>query len=424
MTVVAAGRAPRAPRPLAAATVAATCLVVAVASRRLDLVAVAVPSAAVAALAVLGPRSVRSAAARFDPDRVGEAEPVGLVVTVDADPGTEVLVRVPPVRLLPTPCRLVAVTDRDGHWEARLVSRPVTWGSAPLPVPAVDVVDCRCTVRTQRHRSTPDGRRELLVVPTVLAARHALTPLQLRGLGGLHLGPRPADGLEYAATRAMAPGDPWHRVNPRVSSRRDELFVDDRHPDLSGDVTILVDSLAAGTAEPVRRMAVSIAAAVADVQRRAHDRVGLVEVGGIIRWLAASDRRHRVEQLLEWLAGTHAVHSEARRDIRSIPPAALPRRGLVVALTPLVDPRSAPLLFDLAERRRDVAVVAIEPPTGDASGDDDVALAWRIWELHRSLAIEGLVAAGADVVRAAPDDGPGSVLLALARRRRARRRVS
>lgn len=415
--------APLAPRPLVAAVVAAVCLVVAVASERLDLVAVAVPFAVVAALAVARPRSVHGSTVRLVGDRIAEDERVGLVVTVDGEADTEVLVRIPPTRLVPTGRRLVGLTGADGRWVGSLDSAPITWGTSSLPQVAVDVVDPRTPVRAQRLPAVARGERELVVVPTVVAARHALTPRHLRGLGGLHLGPRPADGLEYAATRPMAPGDPWHRVNALVSSRRGAFHVDDRHPDLSGDVTILIDSLAAGTAEPVRRLAVGLAAAVADMQRRAHDRVGLLEIGGVIRWLPASDRRRRVEQLLEWLAGTHAVHSEARRDIRSIPSAALPRRGLVVVVTPLADPRSAPLLLELAGRRGDVALVAIEPPIGDTDGVDDRALAWRIWGLHRSLAVDGLAAAGVDVIRATPDDGPGPVLLALARQRRRRRRT-
>lgn len=408
-----------APRPLAMAATAAVCLVLGAATQRADMVAVGVPFAVIAVVAALGGRSISGVTAHLDRSQIAEGDPVGLTVSVTGEPGTELVVDVPSTELLPRSYRIAAVTGADGRWSADLEAEPESWGRSPVPVPSVDVVDTRTAVRTIERPARFDGPDRLIVVPVVLAARHALVPRHLRAFGGRHRGPTPVDGVEFGETRPLGPGESWRRLNVRVSSRRGMPYVDDRHPDLAGDVTILLDTLAGGESEAVRRSAVVVAAAVADLQRRAEDRIGLLEIGGALRWLPAREGRRRTELLLEWLAGTHEHRGFVARDIGSIPPAALPRRGLVLAISPFVDPRSAPLLADLAARRGDVALVVIEPgspPAGDGTGDD--ALAWRLWWLRREIEIERLAGAGVDVVRVKPPVSPVQLLLALSEARR------
>ena len=68
-----------------------------------------------------------------------------------------------------------------------------------------------------------------------------------------------------------------------------------------------------------------------------------------------------------------------------LPRNTLPPRSLIVALTPLLDDRSAGALLDLRGRGFDLAVVEVSPlPFVPPGKGDRAALAHRIWLLQRA----------------------------------------
>jgi len=74
----------------------------------------------------------------------------------------------------------------------------------------------------------------------------------------------------------------------------------------------------------------------------------------------------------------------AAKGIDILPPRTLPPKALVLALTPLLDPRSAGALLDLRARGFDLVVIEVSPlPFVAAGGDQLATLAYRLWRLSR-----------------------------------------
>ncbi len=194
------------------------------------------------------------------------------------------------------------------------------------------------------------------------------------------------EGLEFADLRPHVPGDRLRQVNWRVSARRGQLHVNDYHPERNADVVLFLDSFtdtrdeAGGTID----MTVRAAAALAAAYLRTRDRVGIVGFGGVLRWVLPSTGQTQTYRILDSLIDTQVVASYAWREVAVIPARTLPPHALVVALTPLADPRMLEALADLRARGIDLAVIDVSPlpfvgpPAGDL-GD----LAYRLWRLQR-----------------------------------------
>lgn len=249
----------------------------------------------------------------------------------------------------------------------------------------------------------------MLDAPVLLKAYPRLEPLrrvvsatETQAFGGNEVSRRPGDGIEYADLRDFAPGDRVRSINWRATARRQRLVVNQRHPERNTDVVILVDSfvdLAAGdrsTLDDTVRAAATLATRY--LERR--DRVGLVGYGGILRWLrpgmGAAQRYRVIETLLE----TGVEPTFTWRDVNLIPARVLGRKAIVIALTPLVDPRFVTMLEDLRARRFDLVVVEIDPSAVVAPGPGrGGALARRLWLLEREVLRGRLERAGIAVGR-------------------------
>jgi uncharacterized protein (DUF58 family) len=135
-----------------------------------------------------------------------------------------------------------------------------------------------------------------------------------------------------------------------------------------------------------RFQAVRAAAALADRYLQRRDRIGLIRYGGILHWLRPAMGQVQRYRIIESVIETEIVFSYAWKGIAAIPPAVLPPKALVIAITPLLDERAIDALLDLRGRRFDLAILEVSsvpfvpPPTG-ATGD----LAFRIWQLDREV---------------------------------------
>ena len=84
----------------------------------------------------------------------------------------------------------------------------------------------------------------LRVLPGLASTRALLQAAEPRAVAGSHLARVRGDGLEFAEVRPYAPGDRLRAVNWSVSARRDGIWVNQRHPDRSADLVIVVDTFA------------------------------------------------------------------------------------------------------------------------------------------------------------------------------------
>jgi uncharacterized protein (DUF58 family) len=187
------------------------------------------------------------------------------------------------------------------------------------------------------------------------------------------------------------PGDRVRHVNWRASARRGELWVNEHHPERNADVVVFLDSFAearrAGrsTLDPALRAAASLVARYLTQK----DRVGFVSFGGLLNWLLPSTGAAQLYRVVDAMLDTRIVLSYAWKNLEVIPVRTLPPKALVLALTPLLDDRSANALLDLKGRGFDLVVIEVSPlPYVPVPRSELQLLADRLWRLRR-VAIRG-----------------------------------
>jgi uncharacterized protein (DUF58 family) len=148
--------------------------------------------------------------------------------------------------------------------------------------------------------------------------------------------------------------------------------------------------------------------ALAESHLSASDRVGLIDLGGVIRWVTPGSGRHHLQRLVDALLSTRLYHSEADRAVTTVPSQALPSRSFVLALSPLLDARFVDSLHTLRAAGHDVALVELIPAIDENDPRWDrtpmSALALRLWRAERDLQRDRLVEHGIAVATREVDD--------------------
>jgi uncharacterized protein (DUF58 family) len=177
-------------------------------------------------------------------------------------------------------------------------------------------------------------------------------------------------------------------INWRASARRQGLVVNERHPERNADVVLFLDSFVDVRSDDrsVLEEAVRAAAALATRYLERRDRVGLVGFGGVLRWLQPGLGTTQRYRLIETMVETGVEPTYTWRDVNVIPVRVLPPASLVLALTPLVDPRFVNAVQDLRARRFDVVVIEVDPVPLVRPGRSEVERsAYRLWLLEREV---------------------------------------
>jgi uncharacterized protein (DUF58 family) len=241
---------------------------------------------------------------------------------------------------------------------------------------------------------------ELRVYPRADTLQRILKPRETQLFAGTEVARRKGEGIEFADLRPWAPGDSMKRVNWRASARRNDLWVNERHPERNTDVILFVDAFAearnagAGTLD----LAVRATTALADAYITRRDRVGLISFGGILRWLERGMGTVQLYRIVDALLDTQVILSYYWTNVDLIPPRTLPPNALVIALSPLLDARSVDALLDLRARGYDLSVLDVSPVpfTERRSGGTD-GIAYDIWILRRDALRHRLQRAGVAV---------------------------
>ncbi len=379
------------------ATAALLALVAAVLAGHAALVLLAAP--AVGALALLPRRRPPELdiEVTVSSSRCFEGEEMTVTATVRAaHPLDEVILELQPaaqVAVVGASLREQAFV-RAGRASARWVIRPDRWGR---PSPGTVRVTGRAGALQTSRRIELDP---LEVFPRPARMRPRLVPAELLRRIGEHTGRAVGEGVEFAGIRPYLPGDQLRDVNRAVSIRRGQLHVNQRAAARAADLVVMIDAF--GDSGPVSErtldLAVHGAAALVTAYLRVSDRVGLVVLGGLLRWLgpAAGDRQfYRIAEMM--LAARY--DSFVTPDVGRIPRTALPPGTLVVVFSPLLDPRGFGAIGDLRQRGFPLIVVDTlrdEPPPG---GRADARLALRLWRLDRAATRASLRALGIPVLQ-------------------------
>jgi uncharacterized protein (DUF58 family) len=252
-----------------------------------------------------------------------------------------------------------------------------------------------------RWEGRAGSAQPLRVYPTVETLRTLLAPLETQAFIGNQLSRAKGDGIEFADIREWVPGDRVRSINWRATARRSRLHVNQQHPERNTDVVLFLDTFTDvrtgtnGTLDLTVRAAASLAHRY--LQRK--DRVGVVSFGGYASWLLPSSGTRQLYRIVDSLLQMDIVLSYAVKGIEILPPRTLPPKALVLALTPLLDARSAAALLDLRARGFDLVVIEISPlPFVDPGGDARAQLAYRLWRLSRDSLRLRYLEAGVPVV--------------------------
>ena len=191
------------------------------------------------------------------------------------------------------------------------------------------------------HETRHLAPRPVRVYPRIAPLRRLPHPRRTQTSVGNCVSPTFGEGLEPGDIRPFAPGDRVRHVNWRASLRLGKLYVTQYHQERNADVVLMLDTLghvglpSATSLDVCARAAASLAWTY--LSRK--DRVGLIEYGGVLRWVKPSSGRAQFERLLDALLAADVVFTYVAKDLTMVPPRVLPPQALVIALSPLLDPR-------------------------------------------------------------------------------------
>jgi uncharacterized protein (DUF58 family) len=384
-----------APRLRRLATIGVAVVLLAVLTRHADLLLLGVPALAALAAARRGGRpEALNAAVTAAPSRCFEGEDVEIVATVAA-PVDEVTFRIEPgpaVTVIEGPVTQVAVAGQPAS--ARWVLQPHVWGRHHLCT-----VTAKCTDGVSQAGLTLRPER-VEVFPHPPPARARLLPADLLRRIGEHTATAPGAGIEFFGIRGYQPGDRLRDLNWAVTSRLGQPHVNQRAALRAADLVIMIDAFSdvGPPGDTSLDLAVRGAAGLATAYLRTGDRVGVVVLGGVLRWLAPSPGNRQFFKIVEMAFGVRFA-SEATPDLDRVPRTALPPRALVVLFSPLLDRRALNAVTDLRQRGVSLVIVDVltrEPPAAPRLPLSQLAL--RLWRLDRGALRSSLTGLGIPVL--------------------------
>ena len=375
------------PRLSGYAALAASGLVAGLALGRLEPVALAAPFVLALVAAAVGNQPEVAVHLALDRERVLEGDEITATVELFSAGGVDRFELLP---LLPRELRVERAPARALHLRAgerrtvELTLRCERWGAfvvGPLLFRARDVLG----IRTWEGQAGEAER--LRVYPAEETLLSLVPPLETQVFVGNQVSRARGEGIEFADLREWQPGDRVRRVNWRATALRGSLWVNEQYPERNTDVVLFLDTFAEVRAEgrSTNDRAVRAAATLARGYLQRKDRVGLVGFGGVLSWLEPETGTRQLYAIVDTLLTSDIVHSYAMRGVDVLPPRTLPPKALVLAITPLLDDRTAAALLDLRARGYDLIVVEVSPlELLQPDPASSTLLAHRLWRLSRA----------------------------------------
>ncbi len=387
------------PTPFARSLLVITGMAVAaaLATDRPELVAMSAAPVAWFAVSAFGPAPAEASIEFAYPNRCFEAEPIPITVTVTCA-GTVDLLRVtltPGEGMIRVALPLQCTAADTATVELRTELVATRWGRHPI---GHVTMECWTSRRLRRSITVQRSLAELAAYPSPAAVRR----LPVTSMRHDHTGDHPAEmaggGIEFHSVRPFTAGDGPRRVNWPVSTRRGALYVTTARAERAVDIVLAVDVLTdAGLAgHSSRDLALRGATGMAQAVLRAHDRVGLVAVGGRLQWLKPDLAERQFYRITEAILDVVDWESYLDPDVDAVPYTALPAGARVVYFSPLLDERGVAAAQALRSRGHPVTIVDV--CTSQLSSATIVAeLARRVWLLERTATCNRLGAVGIKV---------------------------
>ena len=403
------------PRLLRLGLVGGVAVAVALATGHPDVLALAVAPLLLLA-AGSADRLPRTALVRWTvaPERCVEGETAVLALAVETDRPVAAVdaepVRDPTLRMVPAGGSFAGRRSATARWRVHADR----WGRARVG-PGTLTLTGPLGLYSARLAA---GHREIVVYPGSAPVSRTPAPPELPARLGEHPTRAAGSGVEFHGVRPYLPGDRRRDIDWRTSARHRSLFVRQYAADRALDVVLVLDvgtgaSGAQHVGPPGRSaldLAVRGAAGLAVAYLQHGDRVGVVALGGSVRWLAPDRGSRQIYRIAEAVMEARIDESVVRPGLERVPPQTLPRGAVVVLLSPLVDERVTDVVRDLRSRGATVVVVdvlTVEP--GPAlTATSRVAL--RMWRLAREVTRYELAGLGVPVL---PWDGSGDLGVAV-----------
>jgi uncharacterized protein (DUF58 family) len=252
------------------------------------------------------------------------------------------------------------------------------------------------------------GQLPVHVYPQLPAIRRPPRPLRMRSSFGNYVSPRVGEGLEPGNVRPFMAGDRVRHINWRTSLRLGRLYVSQFHEERNADVVLLLDTFAESGLRPNSSLDVSVraAGALAAAYLARKDRVGLIEVGGQIRWIKPASGRRHLESVIEAVLPADVMFTYVSKNLDFLSTRILPPQALIIAITPLLDERFTRIACDLAARKFDILVLAISPVDLTVRTQPETALnslTGRLWQQEWQARVRALRRQGLAVIDWNPD---------------------
>ncbi len=377
----AATRTPGGPRPVELSwapsgharrllTLALAGLIIAVTARRAEFAAVAAP-----ALLLLAtwrqdrPRSVLVSTA-LTASRMVEGEYAAIRVTLSGAGRHTVDLRIEPASaIMPGEQDTAGVPFTAAHWGDR-------------PVGALEIT-LRDRWRLSEGRATiPLPRINCYPLPAHQSTRVVLSRLPSRL--GEHAARVHGEGTEFAGVREFVPGDRQRRINWPATTRRGSLQLNTFAAERVQNVVVLADATAdVGTpGSTTLDLVYRGAAATIRAYLASRDRVGFIQYGSQLSWIAPATGRRQFHRVMDAMLAQPGGW-DARSAISRLPRAALPPGALIIVFSPLLDRRLVETLRDLRERGFTLLIIDVLNAAPEGGRDHAAALARRIWRMEQ-----------------------------------------
>jgi uncharacterized protein (DUF58 family) len=377
-------------------TLALTSLALAILTRRAEFAGVAAPALLLLATRRRDRPAQVSLRLRAATGPVTEDETVALTARVDGTDGYGAEFEITPAALVAAGPPAALPGSPETSEPARLWYRPLRWGYRSAGTLTLTLRD---EARLSEGRVDVElPRLECLPRPAPMGRPIVLSRLPSR------LGEHPAraigEGVEFAGVREYVPGDRQRRINWSATTRHGSVHLSTFAAERTQNVVIIADTTAEvgehgdSTLDRVVRGA---AGAVARYTA-SRDRVGIINFGPGVVWMAPGQGRRHAARLVDLLVrGT--VGADRPDIVARLPRAALPPGALILIFSPLIGRRIIEAVRDLRERGFSVLVVDVltsVPATGKGAISD---LSGRIWHLEQQAMRYSLGQLGVPVAR-------------------------
>jgi uncharacterized protein (DUF58 family) len=377
----AAMRTPGGPRPVELSwapssharrllTLALAGLVIAVTARRAEFAAVAAP-----ALLLLAtwrqdrPRSVL-VSTTLTASRMVEGEYAAIRVTLSGAGRHTVDLRIEPAStIMPGEQDTAGVPFTAAHWGERAVG-------------ALEIT-LRDRWRLSEGRATiPLPRINCYPLPAHQSTRVVLSRLPSRL--GEHAARVHGEGTEFAGVREFVPGDRQRRINWPATTRRGSLQLNTFAAERVQNVVVLADATAdvGSPGSTTLDLVYRGAAATIRAYLASRDRVGFIQYGNQLSWIAPATGRRQFHRVMDAMLAQPGGW-DARSAISRLPRAALPPGALIIVFSPLLDRRLVETLRDLRERGFTLLIIDVLNAVPEGGRDHAAALARRIWRMEQ-----------------------------------------